>query len=273
MVPARVTAAEITNTMTVQSEGHSARIATTCLLPRIFVFLLGLGAVTWGGFVLPLFGQQTTINRVANELLKGQDFKLQTLTAETQKVSAQQSVVCSPTELRSAVVLGRAILSDAIASNQASVDSNYSSLVNSARRAISCSPGDPFVWLTLFGLDEARNGLTPRNERFLRLSYALGRNEGWIAYWRVQLALAQFKRLPTDLSNDVLDDFVKLVDTQVLYEETAEIFAKAPPEARRQIGDYLKNSQTNPRQIFARVLYDKGLEIPGITRPPERPWQ
>ena len=83
------------------------------------------------------------------------------------------------------------------------------------------SPGDPFVWLTLFGLDAARNGLTPGNERYLRLSYALGPNEGWIAYWRVQLALAQFERLPTDLSNDVLDDFVKLVDTQVLYQEIA----------------------------------------------------
>ena len=259
--------------MTIQSEAHSARIATAHVLPRIFVFLLGLGAVAWGGVVLPLVRQQTPVNRVASELLKGRDFKLQTLTAEAQTASAEQSPVCSPTELRSAVVLGRAILSDAVGSDHASVEPDYLSLVSSARRAVSCSPGDPFAWLTLFGLDAAKNGLTPENERFLRLSYALGPNEGWIAYWRVQLALAQFKRLPTDLSNDVVDDFVKLVDTQVLYRETAEIFAKAPPEAQRQIGDHLKNSETNPRQIFARVLYDKGLEIPGITRPPARPWQ
>jgi hypothetical protein len=261
--------------MTLQGEGNSARIATSYILPRVFVLFLGLGAVAWGGFMLPLLRQQAPANRVASELLQGRDFKLQTLTAEAQKASGERSAVCSPTELRSAVVLRRAILSDAITSGKESVDSDYFSLVSSAGREISCSPGDPFVWLTLFGLDAAKNGLTPVNERYLRLSYALGPNEGWIAYWRVQLALAQFERLPTDLSNDVLDDFVKLVDTQVLYQELAGIFAKAPPEAQRQIVDHLKNAEANPRQIFARVLSDKGLgvNIPGITMPPARPWE
>jgi hypothetical protein len=259
--------------MTIQSDTQSARIATAYILPRVFIFFLGLGAVAWGGLVLPLLRQQAPVNRVASELLKGRDFGLQTLTAEAQAASAEQSPVCSPTELRSAVVLGRAILSDAVGSDHASVEPDYLSLVSSARRAVSCSPGDPFAWLTLFGLDAARNGLTPENERFLRLSYALGPNEGWIAYWRVQLALPQFKRLPSDLSNEVVADFVKLIDTQVLYQETAAIFAKAPPEAQRQIGDHLKNAKTNPRQIFARMVYDEGLEIPGITQPPERPWR
>ena len=52
------------------------------------------------------------------------------------------------------------------------------------------------------------------NANYLRLSYALGPNESWIALWRNRLAFSLFERLPTDLSDDALDEFIKLVDTE-----------------------------------------------------------
>jgi hypothetical protein len=126
----------------------------------------------------------------------------------------------------------------------------------------------------LFWIDAAKNGLTPKNANYLRLSYALGPNEGWIGLWRVQLALALFERLPKDLADDATDEFIRLVNTQVLYQEAAAIFSRATPAVQGRLVEQLKTANPVPRQIFARVLYDKGFDvnIAGVDRP-ARPWQ
>jgi len=107
------------------------------------------------------------------------------------------------------------------------------------------------------------------------LSYALGPNEGWISLWRNRLALALFARLPADLANDAIDEFIKLVDTGQLYSETASIFASAAPPIQSRIVEHLKTAKAVPRQLFARALYDRGLDIsiPDTTRPSLPSWQ
>jgi hypothetical protein len=261
--------------MAIPNEG-GVQIRPAFVLARIFVLTLGLGAVTWGGLVLPVFRQETPVNRVASELLKGRSFKLDTLVAEVQKASQLPSEFCNPAELRSSVVLRRAILNDVAASGQVSPsNSAATALDTSTRSAVACSPADSFIWLTMFWLDAAKHGLTLENERYLRMSYARGPNEGWIAYWRVQLALAEFANLPEDLLKDVLEDFVKLINTQVLYQETAEIFVRAPTSARSRIIDSLRNADAIPREAFAKVLSDRGLDvsIPATKSPELRPWR
>ena len=143
---------------------------------------------------------------------------------------------------------------------------------NLLRRALSCAPADPLEWLTLFWLDAGKSWFTPEDGNYLRMSYALGPNEGWIALWRVRLAVALFERLPTDLSNDAIDEFIKLVDTERLYSETATIFASGAPAVQNRIVERLKAAKAIPRQEFARALYDRGfaLDIPDVER---RPWQ
>ena len=246
------------------------------ILSRIFILILGLAAVIWGGVVLPVFRRDVPVNQVATELLKGQTFKLNTLVAEAQRASPVTSVVCNPTELHSAVALRRAVLNDVVASDLLSAANiAAAALDNSARSAAACSPSDSFVWLTMFWLDTARHGLTPQNERYLRLSYKLGPNEGWVAYWRVQLTLAELAHLPEDLSSDVLGDFVKLINTRILYEETAGIFERAPVDAQNRIIEALKYADARPREAFAKALSDRGFDVrvPGTKLPELRPWQ
>jgi hypothetical protein len=129
--------------------------------------------------------------------------------------------------------------------------------------------------LTLFWLDAGKHGLEPDNENYLRLSYALGANEAWIAQWRNRLAFARFERLPTDLSDDAIDEFIKLLDTGQLYWQTAAIFASAPAAAQSRIVEHLNTANAISREAFARVLHDKGLDviIPGVERPESRPWR
>ena len=243
---------------------------------RGFIWLLGLGAVAWGGFVLPLFWQQATLNRVAAELLQGHNFKMQFLLDEAQQAeAAERSSFCNPTGLHNAVILRLSILNQAIAAtNRTLVEAAYAPLYAASRRALACSPADALVWLTLFWLDAGKHGFLPANANYLRLSYSLGPNEGWIALWRNRLALALFAQLPTDLSDDAIDEFIKLVDTGQLYPETAAIFANAAPAVQSRLVAHLKTAKAIPREIFAQTLYAKGLDvsIPGVQPPDPRPW-
>jgi hypothetical protein len=263
--------------MVMSSEVRTVRIASAFFIARALICLFGLSCVFWGASMLPAFRQETTLNRIASDLLRGGAFKLPVLSEEAEQIgTVRGSTFCDPAALHSVVVIRVAILQKAIAgADRASVDAASVSLYNSAKTALACSPADPFTWLTLFWLDAAKSGLTPENTNYLRLSYALGPNEGWIGLWRIQLALPMLDRLPSDLSSDAINEFVKLVDTQVLYREMSAIFVSLGPAVRSRIVEQLKTAADPlPRQVFARTLYDHGVDIniPGVD-PPTRPWR
>ena len=102
-------ATTITGTITamaIPNKVGGVRIAAIYFLARTFICLLGIGAVAWGGFVLPLFRQQAPLNRVAAELLQGRAFKIQALLDQARQVVATEpSSFCNPTELHNLVVL------------------------------------------------------------------------------------------------------------------------------------------------------------------------
>lgn len=132
-----------------------------------------------------------------------------------------------------------------------------------------------FAWLALFWLDVRKRGFGSDNAQYLRLSYAFGPNEGWIALRRSRLALALFSQLPPDLADLAINDFVKLVDTGRLYQETAAIFATVPPDGQNRIVEHLGAANSISRQMFARMLYDKGLDIhiPNTEMPGLHSWE
>ena len=150
--------------MAIPSEVGGVRIAATHFLARTFICLLGLGAVAWGGFALPLFWQQASVNRVASELLQGHAFKMQWLLDEARQVeAAEPSSFCNPTALHNLVVLRLAILNEAIAAP--TIRSSIRPMIRYMMRReghSSCAPADPFVWLTLFWLDAGKRGFDVR---------------------------------------------------------------------------------------------------------------
>jgi hypothetical protein len=262
--------------MAIPNDIRGVRVATASILVRAFTCLLGVGALAWGGSLLPLFWRQAPLNQVASELLEGHTFKMQSLADEARQIEAtEQSSFCNSAGSHDAVVLRLAILNQAIAAkNRKLIDAAYNALLDSTRRALSCAPADSFAWLTLFWLDAAKRGLQPDNVDYLRLSYALAPNEGWIALPRNRLAMAVFKQLPSDLSSDAIDEFVRLVDAGSLYSETAAIFAGAAPAVQNRIVAQLKSANAVSREYFAIALYERGLdiEIPGVVKA-TRPWQ
>lgn len=251
-------------------------MTTGHVLTRTLTWLLGLGAVVWGGLELPVFWQQAAVHHVAFAILGGQTFKRSLLVDEARRAAAERSSFCNPTVLSDATVIRLALMDDARASKDKSlVASAYRPLYDATLIALSCAPTDSFAWLTLFWLDLINHGLTPANVGYLRMSYAVGPNEGWIALRRSRLAIALLPRLPPDLADDATDEFVKLVDSEAGNAETAAIFAHAAPVVQGRLAAALKSAKPGPRQIFADTLADAGLDvnIPGVQKRPPRPWE
>ena len=244
---------------------------------RIVICLLGLSAIAWGAYELPLFWQEASPRSIASRLLQGDSFKTELLLSEVRQAEdTDRQPFCNPAMLRSLVTLRLFILNGSIAAaNQALVESSYDPLYQAARTALTCSPADSFVWLTLFWLDAGKHGLDTNNANYLRLSYALGPNEAWIALWRIRLAFQLFEKLPPDLAGDAIDEFVMLVTTGQLYWQTAGLFRDAPPIIQNRIVEQLETSNITFRRAFARTLHDRGVDvlIPGVETPDVRPWR
>lgn len=245
-------------------------------LVRALGCIVGIGAILWGSSVFSSFRKDTSLHHVASEYLLGRGFGDKVIQDELKQVaSAAPSLTCNPTELHDEVILHLAVFNNALGGlNRSALNLDFAALQNSTRRALSCEPFDSFSWLTLFWLDSTQHGINPRNLTYLRLSYALGPNEGWIATWRNRLAIPNFAKLPPDLGEKALEEFVKLVDAGYLYSEAATIFASATPAVRQSLIERVKLANDVQRQIFARILYDKGFDviIPGVTKP-ARPWE
>jgi hypothetical protein len=244
---------------------------------RVIIFLFGSVAVAWGAYQFSLTRQQEPVQRAASDLLKGRGFSSRTLTKLlSDSDSAAARAICVPSELRSLVVLRIALLKSEIADGKASVasaDASYVQLYQLAKAALECSPSDAYIWMTLFWLDASRHGLTPENAKFLQMSYESGSNEGWVAFGRVQVALSLLDRLPDRLSQNVVDDFIKLLNTGVLYDDLAAVLVDEAPGVKTRVIRSLDAVGPSVRQKLSKALRDKDADvvIPGV-QAPDRPW-
>jgi hypothetical protein len=133
---------------------------------------------------------------------------------------------------------------------------------------LSCSPADPYLWLALYWLASRRSDFKQDDLKYLRLSYQFGPNEGWIASKRNRLIFESFDRLPPDLANEALDEFVKLVDSS-FYPDAVVILTGPAWRMRDLILPRLKNVAERHRKEFAKALYAKGYDVvvPGVEHP------
>ena len=70
-----------------------------------------------------------------------------------------------------------------------------------------------------------------------------------------------FSAPPPELANKALDEFVILPDTLPSYDEMTSIFERASPDVQQRIVQPLRAASPLSRQIFAGVLYDRGLDV------------
>ena len=144
----------------------------------------------------------------------------------------------------------------------------------SARALLRCSPSDSFGWLILFWLGMSQNGYKTEYGNYLRLSYEASPNEAAVALWRNRIVVPLFERLPRDITRQGAKEFAKLVETERLYLEMADVLERAAPDVQAMLVQELSEAQKRPREVFARLLYDRGVRvtIPNATPTIRQPW-
>jgi hypothetical protein len=246
------------------------------LVARIFVVIVGCAAGWWGIVVFPVFWQGSSTERIANRIIAGAPFKAGTLAKQIPILeNTEKAAYCRPAGLRSAAILRLRILEAATSANDRSnIDGSLKSLGDVIRSSLSCSPADPFLWAVLFWLENTRNGSDLTHLKYLRMSYQLGPNEGWITLKRNPIVLANFATLPPDLVEAGISEFVALVRSH-LYNEAGDIVAGLTRPIRALLFTRLRDIKESDRQAFAGLLHERSLDdipVPGTAPPLQHPW-
>jgi hypothetical protein len=247
------------------------------LLTRCFFGILSVVAIFWGTVELPVFRQESSIVRIAIGIVAGEPFKGDTLARQLSIIdSIDKSAYCRPTLLRSAAIIRLREVETLVRTGERSkLDPQMKQLDNSIRTSLACSPADPFLWFALYSVESTMNGFKSAYLNFMRMSYQLGPNEGWIAQNRNQITLAIFSALPPDLAQAGTSEFVGLVRSQ-FYSKAGDIIAGPAWPIRDLLLARLGNINEADRRAFAKLLYEKGFDanlVPGIEPPRQRPYQ
>jgi len=249
--------------------------AAVGIASRIFACGLGIATFAWAAYGLPIAWRQSSIEQIAGHIIAGDQFKAKALAAlALQLDTAYPDKWAHPSAIKNAAVTRLRILENAIADgDQKTIDGQITKLHQTINESLANTPADPFLWLVLFWLDNTQNGYNPEHLKYLRMSYDLGPNEGWVAVKRNRIALATFPQLPPDLSEDAKSEFVRLVNSQ-LYNEAADILVGPGWVFRGVLLAGLKDATELNRQLFARTVYRLGYDVavPGVDRRDQRPW-
>jgi hypothetical protein len=244
---------------------------------RLLSAALGLAAVAWGAATLPTFWKQARIEKLAPHILGREPFSRDVLAAlQSELIAAEGQAYCRPAAIRSGAIIRLRTAEEAMAEHdRAAIDGALRDTENSIRGSLACAPADPFLWLGLFWVANAREGFTPRNLAYLRLSYELGPNEGWIAFARNRMALAMFDSLPADLKAKAVAEFLAFIETG-LPDIAADIFTTHGERVRNLLLARTADLDQASRAAFANSLRYKGydeVKVPGVQPPPKQPWQ
>jgi hypothetical protein len=232
------------------------------LLLRVFTIGFGLIAVFWGASELSSFRSDRSIERIASRIIAGDPFKAETLQNQIRfPAQIEKTSFCRPTALRSEAVVRLRIADAPDGSGSDPVDVRTNAAIDSIRNSLECSPEDSFFWLVLFGLE------TPAPLSYLRASYRLGPNEGWIALKRNPVAFAKFNQLPDDLRETVLREFRGILEME-FYDDALKILTGPAWDNKEFVLSQLDRVARRHRQGLANRLASAGYQVvvPGIEK-------
>ncbi|HEY5505326.1 MAG TPA: hypothetical protein VIK28_09220 [Sedimentisphaerales bacterium] len=222
---------------------------------RILICGFGGLAIAWALFTFPIFWQQSAIEQIEKHIIAGDSFKSDALKPLTPVLSALgQEKWGRPTALGGAAVIKLRLLEQAfVGSNQNALDRLMKETGETIRTSLANSPSDPFLWLVLFWLENTKNGFNRAHLKYLQMSYFLGPNEGWISVKRNRFALAIFSALPSDIAEDAVSEFARLVDSGFIA-ESADILVGPAWSIRDTLLPRLKDVDEVSRQAFAKAV-------------------
>ena len=228
---------------------------------RIFTVSLGLAAVGWGIFAAPVAWRQAAMAPVAAKIIAGERFAPGVL---EQYLAGAHAVVgdrlCEPVTLRALAIARLRLAEEAIRDGDSAVIGHTEAAGEAAlRRALSCTPSDPFLWFALFWMRNSTGGLQKDNFELLRLSYQTGPHEGWLSIRRNRLAIALYPSLPSDLKESAVDEFVQLVKSDLIT-DAADILAGPGTPVRGMLLRRLEGIDETKLRFLSILLAGKGID-------------
>jgi hypothetical protein len=238
------------------------------------VLALALFAIGWGIAAFAVVTPDYGLASAAKRIRAGQAFSPDALAHFIPMAHrAEQASFCVPAALRDAAAVRLRDAEFAISAGQRTrLDATVDTLRSTVIRALSCEPTDSFLWLVMYWIETTQEGFSDRSLSYLRMSYRLGRFEGWIAAKRVDFALRAFGDLPSDLSDQVVDEFAHLLDSWFVTETVTALTGPGWPIRDRLLAGLSKVGQVQ-RRALAREMLRRGfrVDVPGIELEP-RPW-
>ncbi len=259
-----------------EREVHWSNARAWHLAVRCFLLIFGGFAVWWGIVTIPLFSQQSSLERIARRIAAGQPFSEKVLARQLPAVeNVEKASWCQPAALRSgAIIRLRMFETAAFGTDHKYTEDDLKSLRNVIRTSLACSPADPFLWLILYWVESTQNGIRPENLNYLRMSYQLGPHEGWIILKRNPVAFTIFERLPADVAAGTIEEFLGLIRSD-LYQQAADILRGPAWQVRDTVLPHLGALPRRNREGFARVAAERdlGITVPGLDPPKPPRWQ
>ena len=244
------------------------------VLTRISTTIFAAAALSWAIAVAPNFWSEAAIAQAAKQIIAGETYNPAIL--NRLDAALQSGEVLRPAILSKAAIIRLRRSEDVIASGDVqAINANLTDLGRYIDDALANTPADSFLWLARFWLENGRNGVNAKDLSDLKMSYALGRNEGWIAIKRSRVVMAVYPKLPPDLAEASVSEFVGLVRSG-LYIDAADILTGPGWPIRDRLMARLGGVSESNRLAFAKLLYDRNVDsvsVPGIDPRPQRPWQ
>ena len=249
---------------------------TASLITRLCLTSFGVACGVWALVVLPAIWRGRDLWPVAMRIMAGEIFKSGTLDALRPKIDAVLGTsLPQPASVQSAAMIDfRLAELELDTANVLAGNPKFVRAEASIRSALGVEPTDAFLWTALFWLGRTQYGYRESDLGFLRMSYAQGRHEGWIALRRNLMAVPLLPLLPADLARDVVSEFRNLV-TSGYTAGAAEILTGPGWPQRDVLLSAIADAPDDDKRHLDDAIYNLGFDapIPGLPPHGSRPWK
>lgn len=233
-------------------------------LTRIFTAVFGICSIAWAFSLLPIYREAATLASIARHVLSQDRYNSQQLNALNLELNAAPISSLPRSSLIDVAVIRLRLTEANVGKN--TYDADVDRLQTSVTAALAANPTSSFLWLIEYWIQNIRDG-SPRSAlEFLRMSYILGPNEGWVMVRRSPRVLSVYAALPSDLEARAVHEFTRLIQSH-LYGEAADILARAAWPIREKLMEQLVHVAESDRRWFAKELESKNLRtvvVPGV---------
>jgi hypothetical protein len=234
---------------------------------RTLIAAFGVCAIAWSVSAIRVYRAEADFANPALRILGGDRFSTEQLDTLKQQIETAPVASLRPTALSDIATIRLRLAEVALQSGNAQLATvAFDKLQAAVATALEGTPTSSFLWLTDYWIRSTRSGNPADGLNLLGMSYAEGPNEGWIAVRRNPVALSAFPSLPSELANEALGEFARLVSSG-FYSDAANTLAGVGWPIRDKLLARLTGVGEGARRRFAKALEAKdldGVKVPGV---------